>query len=70
MMLQGCCCTGPMPGHGLCPCQERLELERRRIRDMGLPTDLDRCNLWHTINGETRSPLLQQCSAPMQGSSI
>lgn len=40
-MGQACACMGPQPGHLLCPCAERLESERQRVRAMGLPTDLD-----------------------------
>jgi hypothetical protein len=40
--MKFCACIGPQPGHGLCPCKEKLELERRKVRKQGLPTDLDR----------------------------
>ena len=43
-MMGPCYCMGPRPGHKLCPCRERLELERQRVRRTGLPTDQDRRN--------------------------
>lgn len=40
-MMTMCACMGPQPGHALCPCKERLLLERRKVREQGLPTDED-----------------------------